>query len=235
VFGGFERTQVPLTELYQRVKAGVVRALNGSQAISFGTGSVVDDERSVLTCAHCVKGGAQIAIIDPQDSTRAILGTLVFSDANADIALLEFPSRIGSAVSFASSSTVATGNGAFVVGYPMGISDQTLVSAHVASASESQIRIDASVNQGNSGGPLFNLSGQQIGVVNAKHGSLSAFLDQIRNAPASALVSIGGVDPVKAIQVLISEMERNLNLGIGYAVPSDVIKTLHPTFRRCIP
>ena len=97
------------------------------------------------------------------------------------------------------------------------------------------MRIDASVNHGNGGGPLFDLSGSQIGVVNAKHGSLSAFLDQIKQAQPMAMISIGGIDPVKAIQALIIEMEKNLNLGIGYAVPTDSIRNLHPTLQKCIP
>lgn len=34
------------------------------------------------------------------------------------------------------------------------------------------------------------------------------------------MISIGGIDPVKVIQQLISEMNKNLNLGIGYAIPN---------------
>src|SRR5206468_1853922 len=112
------------------------------------------------------------------------------------------------------------------VGFPMGVSEQTLFSAHIASIAGDHLRIDASVNHGNSGGPLFDFDGKQIGVVNAKHGSLSQFLIQVRDAKGGGRMFIAGIDPVKTIQVLIEEMQKNLNLGIGYAIPTARIKSL---------
>ena len=38
------------------------------------------------------------------------------------------------------------------------------------------------------------------------------------------MVSIGGIDPIKTMQQLIKEMQNNLNLGIGYAIPINIIK-----------
>ena len=105
----------------------------------------------------------------------------------------------------------------------------------MASLTLHHLRVDASVNQGNSGGPLFNSSAEQIGVVNAKHGSLSAYLSQLMNTRPGASISISGIDPVQTIQILISEMQKNLNLGIGYAVPTSVIKPLHGILSVAIP
>lgn len=228
---------MPLTNLYRQVKDGVVQvlALNGKNPISFGSGSIIDSGRTVLTCAHCIVPGAQMAAADPKTPGQALYGNVVFSDPAMDVALLEFPKSVGAPVRLANSNSCAVGNGAFVVGFPMGVMEQTLFSAHIASIAGNHLRIDASVNHGNSGGPLFNLNGEQIGVINAKHGSLSQFLTQIKNAQPMAMMSIGGIDPVKAIQVLIEEMQRNLNLGIGYAIPTAYIKNLHTTLGKCIP
>ena len=228
---------MPLAKSYSIVKDGVVRvlALNGATPVSFGSGSVIDDGRKVLTCEHCVVAGAQVAIADPKNPGQAILGTAVFTDKANDIALLEFPQPVGTAIEFADSSKVQVGNGAFVVGFPMGVSEQTLFSAHIASIAGDNLRIDASVNHGNSGGPLFDLQGKQIGVVNAKHGSLSQFLTQVRDVKPGAMMSIDGIDPVKTIQALIQEMQKNLNLGIGYAIPTARIKSLHAVLTKCIP
>ena len=110
-----------------------------------------------------------------------------------------------------------------------------LLSTHIASITASHLRIDASVNHGNSGGPLFNVNGEQIGVVNAKHGSLSAFLTQVQAARPGAAIVVGGINPVEVLQRLIEEMQRNLNLGIGYAIPSARMKGLHPTLAGLIP
>lgn len=228
---------MPLTKSYSLVKDGVVRvlALNGSTPVSFGSGSVIDDGRKVLTCEHCIIAGTKPAIVDPKNPGRAIFGTVVFADKASDIALIEFPETVGTPIEFADSLKCQVGNGAFVVGFPMGVSEQTLFSAHIASIAGDHLRIDASVNHGNSGGPLFNLEGKQIGVVNSKHGSLSQFLTQVRDAKPGASMSIGGIDPVKTIQVLIQEMQKNLNLGIGYAIPSAKIKSLHAVLTKCIP
>ncbi|MFA5423870.1 MAG: serine protease [Phycisphaerae bacterium] len=232
-----EEVIMPLTELYQQVKDGVVQvlALNSSTPLSFGSGSVIDSGRIVLTCEHCIVPGAQMAIANPKVLGQVLFGNVVFSDATMDIALIEFPQVIGTPVKFANSNSCAVGNGAFVVGFPMGVTEQTLFSAHIASITGTHLRIDASVNHGNSGGPLFNLNGEQIGVINAKHGSLSEFLTQIKNATPMGSVRIAGMDPVKAIQALIEEMQKNLNLGIGYAIPTAALKPLHPTLGRCIP
>jgi S1-C subfamily serine protease len=228
---------MPLTQPYQQVKDSVVRvvALNGNNPVSFGSGSVIESGRIVLTCAHCIVSGAQMAIVDPKNQGQVLFGGLVYSDPTNDIALLEFPYTIGTPAKFANSASCAVGNGAFVVGFPLGVSEQTLLSAHIASIAGSHLRIDASVNHGNSGGPLFNLRGEQIGVINAKHGSLSQFLTQLKNVAPGAVMSIGGFDAVKAIRVLIEEMQKNLNLGIGYAIPTALIKPLHPILTKCVP
>ena len=228
---------MPFTISYQRVKDGVVQvlALNGQNVVSSGSGSVIGNGRTVLTCAHCIVPGAQISIADPNQAGQAIFGTTVFQDQATDIALIEFPNSVGTPITFANSAASSIGNGAFVVGYPMGVAEQVLCGAHIASVTASHLRIDASVNQGNSGGPLFNSAGEQIGVVNAKHGSLSTFLTQVQNAQPGAAIIVGGINPVQVIQALIEEMQKNLNLGIGYAVPTSIIKPLHATFNTLIP
>lgn len=228
---------MPLTQSYQAVKNSVVQvlAVNGANPVSSGSGTIIGDGRHVLTCAHCIVAGAQMSIADPNQAGQPLHGVHVFSDPNSDIALIEFPNPVGPAITFGNSTTCATGNGAFVVGYPMGINEQVLLSAHIASVTPAHLRIDASVNHGNSGGPLFNLAGEQIGIVNAKHGSLSVFLTNVMNARPGAQIIVGGINPVQTIQVLIAEMQRNLNLGIGYAVPTASIKRLHPVLNASIP
>jgi S1-C subfamily serine protease len=228
---------MPFTQQYQAVKDSVVQvlALDGQTPVNFGSGSVVGDGRHVLTCAHCIVQGSQMSIADPQQPRRVLFGNPVFVDLQRDIALLEFPQPLGRPVQFANSNSCAIGNGVFVVGFPMGITERVLFGAHIASVTPTHLRVDASVNHGNSGGPLFNLAGAQIGVINAKHGSLSAYLTQLMNAQPRASVSIDGIDPVQSLQILTAEMQKNLNLGIGYAVPTALIKPLHPVLTAAIP
>lgn len=114
---------MPLTQVYKNVKDGVVQvlALQGSNVISSGSGSVINDGRYVLTCEHCIVTNTQVAIRDPHDINRAIFGKVIFADSNLDIALIEFDRVVGTPVTLKSSSSAETGNGAFVVGYPMGV------------------------------------------------------------------------------------------------------------------
>ncbi len=228
---------MPLTQLYKQVNQSVVQvlALQGQNPISFGSGTIIDNGKIVLTCAHCIVPGMQMSVADPMTPNKAIFGKVIFIDNNTDIALLEFQNPIGPPATLTDSSSCEVGNGAFVVGFPMGVTEKTLFSAHIASITSSGLRIDASVNHGNSGGPLFNLQGEQIGVVNAKHGSLSQFLTQLKNVKPMASMSISGIDPVQAIQHLIEEMHKNLNLGIGYAIKTRDIKSLHPILSSNIP
>lgn len=126
---------MPLTQQYQAVKNGVVQvlALNGQTPVSFGSGSVIGNGRHVLTCAHCIVQGAQMAIADPNQPGRALFGNTIFADQQNDIALLEFPQSVGTPVTLANSRSCAIGNGVFIIGFPMGIMEQVLFSAHIAS------------------------------------------------------------------------------------------------------
>lgn len=170
--------------------------MQGQNPISFGSGTIIANGKIVLTCAHCVVPHMQMSIANSTIAGKAIFGKVIFIDNDIDIALLEFQDQVGTPITLADSSSCEVGNGEFVVGFPMGVTDKTLFSAHIASVTSSGLRIDVSVNHGNSGSPLFNLQGEQIGVVNAKHGPLSQFLTQLKDTQAMASMSIGGIDPV---------------------------------------
>ncbi|MEW9797479.1 S1 family peptidase [Alteromonas sp. CYL-A6] len=221
------------SKAFQNIQGSVVNvlALNAQNIpVSSGSGVIIGSGNLVLTCAHCIIPNTT-TIARFSGANNGQIATVVFQDQQSDIALLQFQQPIGSPAVIRSSSSVLIGHEAFVVGFPNNIDKITALSANIAGFEPDNgfelIRLDASVNHGNSGGPLFNANGELVGIVNAKHGSLSNFLHQVQSAQPGAMVSIGGIDPVKAIQQLISEMQRNLNLGIGYAIPTDHIGTLN--------
>jgi len=228
------------SQAFQNIQGSVVNVLGlnkQDESISSGSGVIIGDGSFVLTCAHCVIPNTRtIARFSGADTGE--IATILFNDEQSDIALLQFQKSIGSSAIISSSSSVLVGHEAFVVGFPNNINKITALSANIAGFEPDNgfdlIRLDASVNHGNSGGPLFNTAGQLIGIVNAKHGSLSSFLQQIQNEQSRTLLSIGNVDPIKAIQQLISEMQRNLNLGIGYAIPTDHIGLINNQIQNLI-
>lgn len=225
---------------FQRIQNSVVNvlALDGqSNAVSSGSGTIVIDFHHIVTCAHCViPNMTMIARFSGQN--QGAICSVVFIDQDSDIAILRAFNPLGAPVQVTCSSGVQIGHEGFVVGFPNNIQQITALSANIAGfendAGVDYLRLDSSVNHGNSGGPLFNAHGHLIGVVNAKHGSLSNFLRSVKQARPGASINVGGIDPVKAIQQLIHEMEANLNLGIGYAIPTLHIGNLYPLFRAAI-
>ncbi|MFE7065012.1 serine protease [Sutcliffiella sp. NPDC057660] len=221
---------------FEQIKDSVVNVLvldQNQQIVSSGTGVLVGEGNKVVTCSHCLlpnlKNGVRFS-----GSNNFQLGNIIFNDPVKDIAILEFSQPLGKGVVIRNSDNIKIGKEAFVVGFPSKIMEITALFAHVAGFSPTNngfdlIRIDSSVNHGNSGGPLFNHEGELIGIVNAKHGSLSAFLREVQQAQATGAIFVGSLDPVKAIQELIKEMQQNLNLGIGYAIPiNEVGKSYSP-------
>lgn len=213
-----------------KVKDSVVNVLAciDTTPISSGTGTIIGDGNIVITCAHCIMDNTKI-VARFSGKNNGFEGQVKMINRDIDIAIIEFPQKIGTAVRLKDSNTVKIGNEAFVVGFPNNIDKITALSANIAGFENGGnielIRIDCSVNHGNSGGPLFNAEGELVGVINAKHGSLSNFLKQVQNAKSGGvMMSIGGIDPIRTIQQLIKEMQNNLNLGIGYAIPINIIK-----------
>ena len=225
------------SNVYKKVAPSVVNVIQvnaDSTCRDFATGVLIGDGSKVLTCSHCVNP-AFINAIYTKKTNEYFAGTIIFSDPNNDIAILDMGRVMGIAAPLRSSSMLEIGNEVFTVGFPYSFaSEQTLTSGHVAAFEDNLIKIDTSVNNGNSGGALFNLNGEIIGIVNAKLGSLSQFLKNVALAKPQAFVAIDGIDPIETIQQMLREMKRNLNLGIGYAVPTDTIAAISPLIKSLI-
>ena len=138
--------------------------------IGLGSGFIIDPSGVIVTNYHVVDGAGDItAILD--DGTE-LPAQLVASDDKTDIAVLRVDARrLLPTVPWGDSSTVKVGDWAIAIGNPFGLGGS--VSVGVISASGRNIRsgpyddyfqIDAPINRGNSGGPLFDQQGRVIGV-----------------------------------------------------------------------
>jgi S1-C subfamily serine protease len=215
---------------YNNVQNSVIRVISiinqggiNQQIVSAGSGVLIDNGKRVLTCSHCIVANTiTVGVLSGQNNGQ--IGIVIFNDVNLDIAIIEFQQTLGPGVVLGNSNNTQIGQEAFVVGFPSHTTNITALGAHIAGFEPNNgielIKIDASVNHGNSGGPLFNSAGELIGIVNSKFGNLSSFLNQIQQANTGGIsMAIGGIDPVQVLQQLISEMKKNLNLGMGSAVP----------------
>ena len=217
---------------FNQIQNSVVRVLSiqgigmNQQFVGAGSGVLIGDGSKALTCSHCIiQNTLTAALLSGQNNGQ--LASVIFNDPILDIAVLQFPTSMGPGVTLGDSTTVRIGQEAFVVGFPSHSINITALYAHIAgfeTHNKNQlIKIDSSINHGNSGGPLFDSTGHLIGIVNLKLGNLSNFLNQIEQANPHVLMTLGGINPIQAIQQLIKEMKLNLNLGVGTAIPLRLI------------
>jgi len=140
-----------------------------------GSGFLIDDEGHVMTAAHVVQT-ADLVEVEFVDGTK-VTASVVASDPVKDVALLKLdklPERIRP-VKLADSDKVSIGEEIFIIGAPYGLS-HTLTVGHISARHGTDdgymgaiqaetFQTDAAINQGNSGGPMFNRRGEVIGVV----------------------------------------------------------------------
>jgi serine protease Do len=142
----------------------------GRTVSSMGSGFIVDAQGLVVTNNHVVEGAESIQI-HMQDGT-ILKAELVGRDAKTDLAVIRVKSEKPlPTVSFGDSDTLRIGEWVMAIGNPFGLGGSVslgIVSARNRDISagpyDDFIQTDAAINKGNSGGPLFNLDGQVMGI-----------------------------------------------------------------------
>jgi len=140
------------------------------RATSLGSGFVIDASGLIVTNNHVIAEADEIVAI-LQDGTR-LKANVVGRDTKTDIAVLRVePSTPLTAVEFGNSDATRVGDWVLAIGNPFGLGGSVsagIVSAHHrninAGPYDDFIQTDAPINRGNSGGPLFNMKGQLVGI-----------------------------------------------------------------------
>lgn len=173
-------------------------------ATSLGSGFVVDIGKNgdayVITNNHVIEGADEITVV-LQDNSR-LKAELVGRDVKTDIAVLKVKSKEKMvAVSFGNSDDARVGDWVMAIGNPFGLGGT--VTAGIISARgrdiqsgpyDNFIQTDASINRGNSGGPLFNMEGKVIGINSAIY------------SPSGGSVGIGFSIPSSGAQPIIMQL-----------------------------
>ncbi|HCL62760.1 MAG TPA: serine protease [Rhizobiales bacterium] len=138
---------------------------------SLGSGFVIDPSGLVVTNNHVIEGADEI-IINFTDGSKLKVTKILGHDPKTDLALLQVePKKPLKAVTFGDSSKMRVGDWVMAIGNPFGLGGSVTVG--IISATKRDInagpyddflQTDAAINRGNSGGPLFNMDGQVIGV-----------------------------------------------------------------------
>jgi len=148
---------------------------NGGQpaehkATSLGSGFIIDEAGYVVTNNHVIDGADKITVILSDDS--AVDAKLVGRDKKTDIALLKIETKTPlKAVKFGDSDKARVGDWVLAIGNPFGLGGTVtagIISARArdihAGPYDNFLQTDASINRGNSGGPMFNIDGEVIGI-----------------------------------------------------------------------
>ncbi len=169
------------------------------QTSALGSGFIIDQEGIVITNNHVIQGASDIfvRVNGDKDYKAEVLG----ADAGMDIAVLKIKSdEKFKPVKFGNSDKSRIGDWVIAIGNPFGLGGTVtagIISARNRSIGlsryEDYIQTDASINQGNSGGPLFNMNGDVIGIN-------TAILGQ------SGSIGIGFAIPSNSAQKVIDQL-----------------------------
>ncbi len=139
------------------------------RANSLGSGFIISADGEILTNAHVVDGADEIIVklADNSEKTAKVIGL----DKASDVALLKIEAEGLPVVQIGDSSRLEVGDWVLAIGSPFGLehtATQGIVSAVGRSLPDGNyvpfIQTDVAVNPGNSGGPLFNISGEVVGI-----------------------------------------------------------------------
>lgn len=154
---------------------------SASQDSSTGAGSgvIISEDGYLLTCNHVVEGAGSVRVT--LNSGEVYQATLVGSDESSDLAVLKIDpgEKKLTFVQHGRSEHLVVGEEVVAIGNPLGTLGGT-VTTGIISATERNVQMkdgtvmtliqtDAAINSGNSGGGLFNLDGDLVGIVNAKY------------------------------------------------------------------
>jgi serine protease Do len=171
---------------------------------SLGSGFIIDPAGFVVTNNHVIDGADEINVILSNGTT--LPAKLVGADTDVDLALLKVDSRTPlSAVPWGDSNAAEVGQWVVAIGNPFGLGGTVtagIISARnrdiQAGSFDDFIQTDAAINKGNSGGPLFNLRGEVIGVNTAI----------ISPGEAGGSVGVGFSVPANFAKVVVNQLKQ---------------------------
>jgi serine protease Do len=177
---------------------------------SLGSGFIIDTAGIVVTNNHVIADADEINVI-MNDGTK-IKAEIVGIDKKTDLAVLKFkPPKPLTAVKFGDSDKLRLGDWVIAIGNPFSLGGT--VTAGIVSAKnrdissgpyDSYIQTDAAINRGNSGGPLFNLDGEVIGV------------NTLIISPSGGSIGIGFAVPSKTVASVVSQLQQFGELRRGW-------------------
>ena len=193
------------------------------QVSSLGSGFVIDPSGLIVTNNHVIEGAEEITA-NFNDGTKLKVVKVIGRDPKTDLALLKVePKKPLVSVQFGDSGKMRVGDWVMAIGNPFGLGGTLTVGVISAKKRDINsgpydefIQTDAAINRGNSGGPLFNMDGQVIGVNTAII------------SPTGGSIGIGFAVPADTAKLVVSQLgkfgeTRRGWLGVRIQTVSDEI------------
>ncbi len=148
---------------------------------SQGSGFVLTADGYIATNYHVVEGGSSITV--KMTDGKEYAATYVGGDQTHDIALLKADAAGLTPVTVGSSDRLIVGDQVVAIGYPLSTEVPVLTVGYVSAKNQivdngdtsiRMLQTDAAINSGNSGGPLFNMKGEVVGITSAKYSGTSS-------------------------------------------------------------
>lgn len=201
--GSANAQKLSFNEIFDKCSPSVVgiKSFDGKNddSYSWGSGIVVSSDGYILTNTHVIDEGVRATVQLSDGSTFD--AKLVGADSQSDVAILKIEKTGLTPAAFASSKDIRTGDAVCAIGNPLSPDYSLTMTSGIISATSREVsyngavmnllQTDTSINEGNSGGPLFNDRGQVIGITNMKIVSSFSNIEGIGFAiPSDTLQSI---------------------------------------------
>ena len=188
---------------------------NATEELGLGSGIIVSENGYIVTNWH-VAGNKYSTCYVTADNGEIYSGSVTWADADLDLAVVKINASGLKFLNLGDSDTIKVGQEVCAIGNPIGIEFQRTVTSGIISGLDRTIKIDdekgetymedliqtdASINSGNSGGPLINKAGEVIGI------------NSIKIASAEG---IGFAIPINIIKPIIDSYTQNGKFEEGY-------------------
>ncbi len=145
-----------------------------------GSGFIISDDGYVVSNCHVVEGAEQLLVVTMDGIQYE--AELVGADQSNDVSLLKIQGEDLPCVTIGSSDALAVGDQVVAIGNPLSDLTATLTVGYISGKdrviategiTRNMLQTDAAINSGNSGGPLFNLYGEVVGITTSKYTGVS--------------------------------------------------------------
>ena len=223
--------ELSLQELYAACAdsiVGITAYPEDQDGYYWGTGVIAGENGLIVTNAHVIEGCASAEVtLYNNESYEALL---VGADTVSDLALLKIDCSGLPAASFADISSLSVGDPVAAIGNPLSEEFRSTLTNGIISAIDrgmnynghtmSLLQTNAAINQGNSGGALFNMYGQVVGITNMK--MMSYF---------SSIEGIGFAIPSSTVKAVVDQLAENgevrgrpsIGITVG-AIPQEAVE-----------